>query len=225
MEHLFRRLTTILGNSMAIKLFDSDSWDEITRQQDSLSDADFLKTFQPTLEMFTLRSSLLMDYAKRLTEIYLLNDLKILEPASGCNIFPANLSRLANCQVIGLEVHSSPAARYCRIQKLPIISPPNWSTWTKEIFDLVVVISYITKPDHNEWARQVTSDFCKNVLYQIRNGAELVLFDVRYADPLINVIHNQKLPIEWKNYPAPGLGGLIFYRKGKPSPRRVEAPE
>jgi len=201
-----------------------ESWQTLRKCQKHLSDGDFLDQFLPILQTFRARAPRLEKYAQRLIEIYDLCGLNILEPASGCDVFPSILRNQVNCRVIGLEAATTPAARYCQIHNLPIITPPDWTTWTDEVFDLVVVTCYMTSPTFSDWGREMAAHFHRSALYQIERGAELVLFDARYIETLINVTRAEFHPIDWRHYQGPYGGLAIFYRAGRPGVRRIEAP-
>lgn len=196
-------------------------WRELTRTERHLSDEEFLQQFQPLLEKFLAREPHLARCAQTLSDLYdQLEGCRVLEPASGCDVLPSILRRLG-CEAVGLEAEGNLAARYCGIKGLPLLLSSDWtSAWTDAVFDLVVVAGYATSPDSSEWAHKVTEWFCENAFYQVSNGAELVLFDLRYVAPLTDMIRLRSWPIDWENIRGRWCDAAVFFRHGTDRPRR-----
>ena len=154
-----------------------------------LSDQDFLQRFDPILQTFHSRKRRLENYAEILARLYPPNvdhsRRKILEIASGCDVFPA-LLRSKGYDAIGLEA-SPLVVRYCRIKNIKLISPETWDApaWTQERFDIVVLISFITGPTEGEWAKRMRTRLCENISDQIRKGSDFLLFDLRWFDSIM----------------------------------------
>ena len=197
-----------------------DVWKALTLKQHKLGDAKFLNAFQPLPDRFLARESYLSSCAQLVANLYApLAGCRILVPASGCDVLPALLRRLGS-EAVGHEVWNTLAARYCRIKRLPLVTSDDWtSAWTHAVFDLVIVTGYATNPGSSEWADRVTERFCDNVFQHVDAGAELVLFDYRYFEPLSETIRTRSWPLEWETIDGPGCWGWVFFRHGSARPR------
>lgn len=204
-----------------------EEWQELKLIQNELDDDTFLKYFESIYKTFIDREPYLRkcaDYISKLYNYYDKNNVicSVLEPASGCNIFPEILN-LRGFKAMGLEPEGSPAARFCKIRGKPIIIPHSWDTmWCRELFDLLVLICYYTGPEDEIMGEQSVNSLSMNIFDQIINGAEFVLFDTRYADYIIKEIVDRSLPITWRkhNKRRNVTEFYIFHKYGTKSPFR-----
>jgi len=187
----------------------TEEWQRLKRTHGDLTDHDFLQQFEPILSAFRARTPYLESCARALAQYYP-PPLNVLELASGCDVFPA-IMRSMGYQAVGLEAHS-PASRYCNINGIAVISPKNWEVpiWTEDRFDIVVLICFFTGLTENEYGRRMLARLCDNVIYQIQNGSQFLLFDLRCFQPLMGRFAKLKLSQNIRCTRL-GLHGTTFY--------------
>jgi hypothetical protein len=187
----------------------TEEWQRLKRSAGDLSDHDFLQAFEPVLSAFRARTPHLESCARALAQYYP-PPLNVLELASGCDVFPA-IMRSMGYQAVGLEA-DSPASRYCNIHGIAVISPKNWNVpiWTEDRFDLIVLICFFTGVTENAYGRRMLARLCDNVIYQMQNGSQFLLFDKRCFEPLMSRFAKLKLTqnIRWTRH---ALDGITFY--------------
>jgi hypothetical protein len=202
--------------------WDHDYWKKMWGIFDALNDEEFLRLFKPLYRTFYRRIPYLYLCAKIIVKYY--KKCKILEPASGCNIFPDIMDSF-RYQVIGLERRGSMPERYCRIKNIPIIAPIEWNShWTDEKFDLIILICYFTKPEDVRLENSTVESLYSNIFPQIEEGAELIVFDERYIGLLKKKAEDLSLPFEieiiyypkssWPFSRFNGHNFAIFSKKG-----------
>jgi hypothetical protein len=198
-------------------------WAELRQVKDRLDDAAFLQAFEPIAKRFQDRRPYLDHCAEAIYRLYLpwvetRGTCKLIEIASGCDVFPECI-RTRGFHCVGLEADPM-VLRYCKLKGLNVIAYPGWDAtriYTRDKFHLVVLISFATGPVLNEWSAKVIKVLCESLIYQAINGAEIALFDQRHLDHIIDTAKKKRAGLIFEPLTVCGLSLQLVYSPGNRS--------
>lgn len=191
-----------------------DPWDNLKGTHEALDDREFLAAFEPIANRFRERGPYLERVADAVAQVYPPTGessakRKILEIASGCDVFPEIL-RSRGYEAIGLDA-APIVVRYCRLKGIEIIDAKTWdrAPWTPRKFDVLILICYITAPNGGEWSNQMLHRLCENVVFHLHPGTDFLLFDLRYFRPLMRELRRLKVRVKHEKLTK---AGRTFHR-------------